>query len=159
MATEFLYDFFRNLYEEESERYGQLEVRARLYITILVFYLGAVGLNAKDMLALTGQSYAARVLVSASGIAFILALSSCLIAIKMRKYEGLSDPNELIDSFGGTLPSDDDFREDRIVDFAVATERNAAQNDRVARALSWAIIFIFGGVALHVTAFLTTLYS
>lgn len=64
----------------------------RAFTLLSSFYLGAVGLNTKDMLTLTGQSYAARVLVTASGIAFILALSSCLIAIKMRKYEGPSYP-------------------------------------------------------------------
>jgi hypothetical protein len=156
-APEFLYDFFRNLYEEESERYGQLEVRARLYITILVLF-GCGRLKHK------GYAHADRAIVRCTRTSYRIRNRLHIGAFvlpychKNAQIRGAILPYGLIDSFGGTLPSEDDFREDRIVDFAVATERNAAQNDRVARALSWAIIFIFGGVGLHVTAFLTTLY-
>jgi hypothetical protein len=42
MATDTQYKVFKEVYDQESERYSNLGTRAGLYLTLITFYLGAV---------------------------------------------------------------------------------------------------------------------
>ena len=55
MATKEQYEFFKSLYDEENSRYSVLENRAKLYVTIIALYLGAIAFKIADVLALSSQ--------------------------------------------------------------------------------------------------------
>ena len=60
------------------------------------------------------------------------------LAARIRVYEAIADPGEIIESFGKAEPKNQDFFDDRIADLAVATKRNAGVNGKVARVLEYA---------------------
>jgi hypothetical protein len=153
MATEKQYQFFKALYDEESKRYEQLESRAKLYITILTFYLAAIAFKLDDVLQFFKLFSIPRLLAVVAGLAFVSALLSCVIAILIRSYETPVNPEALLNSLPSSPPSDEDFFDDRIVDYAVATNHNSDQNDRAANALQIAGWLLVVGVALHVAIF------
>ena len=63
---------------------------------------------------------------------FLLSLSS----IGVSNYEAINDPQDIIAGFGDTPPEDEDFFDDRIIDFTVAYQRNSAVNDTKATKLT-----------------------
>jgi hypothetical protein len=142
MATEAQYQIFKELYDEESKRYSELDGKAKLYITIITFYLGAIAFKFKDVLEFTSPTSYAKWLYSAIALVLVAALLCTVNAMRVRVFEGICDPVKLIKEFGDTPPTDDDFRDDRIADLAVATNRNFAQNNKIASSLSWASGFI-----------------
>jgi len=132
MATDAQYQIFKELYDEESKRYSELNGKANLYITIITFYLGAIAFNFKAVLEFTGSVAPAKWLYSAVALVLVAALLCTVNAMRVRTFEGVCDPEKVIN----------DFPDDSIADLAVATNRNFAQNNRIAGSLSWASVFI-----------------
>jgi len=159
VATAEQYKFFRALYDEEQARYGHLEARARLYITINTVYLSALAFKATDFLGFAKEFKVPTWLFLLAAAVLVLALALSILAIRIREYEGITDPEKVIDSFGEHPPSDEDFFDDRIADFAVAANRNSTQNDTVAAHLFWASIALLIGVLIHFASILVALYK
>lgn len=153
MASEIQYRVFKEVYDEESERYSQLGTRCNLYLTIITFYLGVIFLKIDDILKFVAVFQVSVFLVLVLGILFVAALAFTVLALRIREYEGIFDPEEVIDSFGPKPPSDGEFLDKRIVDLAVATNRNSVQNNRVASLLQWSASLIFVAVLLQVVIF------
>jgi hypothetical protein len=150
MASEFQYKVFREIYEEEAKRYSDLDSRAKLYLTIATFYLGALVFRYSDLKAFNDVlkiPFLAYILIIAP---MLLALLCVIVAVRIRKFEGLFNPEQVLEDLGSTPPKDEDFRDDRIVDLAVATNRNKRQNDRIANYLALASIMIGVAVGSHV---------
>jgi hypothetical protein len=157
MATESQYEFFRLLYQEEDTRYEQLGTRAQVYMGIVTFFLGIIGFKVTDIKQVAVQFSIPEFLLSLCGTTFLVALLLCVVAIRIRAYEGIADPEEIIDNFGDFAPTDADFFDDRIIDLAVATNLNFDQNERTANFLSWASVFLFIAIALFVVDFVFVL--
>ena len=159
MATEIQYEVFKAVYDEEAERYSTLEARARLYFSIISLYLGAIAFKAKDMEEFASSFHIPIWWFLLSGAVLVLSLLATIAAIQIRTYEGICDLKAVIRNFGDTPPTDDDFLDDRIVDLAVATNKNSKQNDRTARFLSAAAILLLVSVALHLVIFIAAVAS
>jgi hypothetical protein len=157
MASEAQYDFFKYLYDEEAKRYVLLDGKAKLYITIVTFYLGAIAFKFKDVLEFTISISYAKWLYSAIALVLVGALLCTVNAVRVRLFEGVADPEEIIRKLGDNPPTDDDFRDDRIADFAVATNKNYAQNNRIAKSLSWASVLILSAGMIQFLLFLIVL--
>ena len=131
MATKEQYEFFRFLYEDEERTYEQLEARSRFYLALVSVFVAALVLKAPE----------ARASATALGVPWWLLLIVTAIltgslvfialAARIRVYEAIADPGEIIESFGKTEPKNQDFFDDRIADLAVATKRNAEVNGRL----------------------------
>jgi hypothetical protein len=138
MATKEQYDFFRFLHEDEERTYQALEARSRFYFAVISLFLASLLFKATE-----AQTSAAVLGLPAwvlSLVASVLAASLVLVvlAARIRTYEGIADPEQIIAAFRKTAPTDTDFFDDRIADLAVATNRNATVNDRVAALLFYA---------------------
>jgi hypothetical protein len=140
MATQSQYEFFRLLYQEETDRYNELEQRARLYFTIISFYLGAIAFKFSDLSGFLRATHVPTAVVIFVAACMIISLTACVLGVQIRTYEGVAEPRDVIDSMGEQPPTDSEFFDARIADFAVATERNSRQNDRVAIYLSLSAI-------------------
>lgn len=149
MASDKQYEVFKSLYDEEAERYTKLATRAQLYLSIITLYVAAFAFKFEDLRKFIDAYGASRYLAVSTAIVLVLALLATLMAIQIRAYEGIADPEDIIKRYADTEPSDADFLDARIADLAVATNRNAEINDRVATwlvASSWLLV---GGVLLH----------
>jgi len=153
MATEIQYKIFKEIYDEEAQRYSSLGTRANLYLTVITFYLGVILLKVDDLLKFLMGLGVSIVWFLCIGIVLVVALLLTVKAVDIRKYEGICDPEKVIYGFGEAPPTDEDFLDERVVDLAVATNRNSAQNDRVARLLKWAARVISVAVLLQVLVF------
>jgi hypothetical protein len=153
LATKTQYDVFRSVYDEESERHSGLEGRAKLYLTIITAYLGAVAFKTTDVLAFISKFNISFYWYLLLGVCLILALLLTVFAMGIRTYEGVFDPEAEIKSFGPKRPSDEEFLDKRIVDLAVATNRNSDVNNRIATCLFYAGLLIFIAVCLQLVVF------
>ena len=130
MATEAQFEFFKYLYEEENAITDDLQAKAKHYITLQTAFIAAVIFKFADIRQfITDPS----VHIPASNIFIIaillsLSLLLCLVVLQVRDFEGVADPEEIIAGFSAQPPVDADFRDDRIADFAVATNHNARIN-------------------------------
>ena len=87
-------------------------------------------------------------------VSFLLSLYSAGV----EDYEGVADPEKVIEKFGDTPPTDEAFLDDRIIDLAVACNRNSSVNDRKAKRLYWAGLSLLSGIAAHAAYFLVILW-
>ena len=153
MATKVQYDVFRAVYDEESERHTVLESRAKLYLTIITAYLGAVAFKTTDVLAFLARFCISFYWYLLLGVCLIVALLLAICAMGIRKYEGVFDPEAEIKSFGRNPPTDEDFLDKRIVDLAVASNRNNKVNNRIAGYLHYSGTMVFLAVCLQLVVF------
>jgi hypothetical protein len=159
MASETQYKFFRALYDEENERNGELEGRAKLYITILTFYIGALAFKVEEVEKFLTQFTIPIALAIAAGLSFVLSLAFCIFSVRVKNYEALANPEELIDSFPSGPISDEEFLDNRIADLAVATNRNSRQNDSAANAVTIAGWLLLFGVVLQALIFVVAAFK
>jgi hypothetical protein len=155
MATSLQYEFFRRLYEEQNERRKILEVRAQFYFSILSLYFGIVVFKFSDLLtpskALSPASLSPTfrtIHVIVAGC-LVIGLTTTLLAIRIRNFEMPNNPRKIIDNMSEWPPSDDDFCDHRIVDYAVATTRNWDRNEECARYLRISGWFLVAAVVIH----------
>jgi len=154
VASEPVYKFFQALYDEESKRFEELESRARLYFSIASLYVGAIAFKFDDVIKFVGRAQVPAAVIVIDGAAFVVAVLFCVLAMQVRKYEGISDPDEILNAFDEEgVPSDDDFYDDRVVDYSVAIAKNSGVNNRVAGWLSVSGFSILLGVAGQVALF------
>jgi hypothetical protein len=154
MATKIQYKFFKSVYKEENERYKQLAARAKFYLTIQTAYLAAIAFKFDDIKTLSNALSVPLVLFIAIGLLLVLGVLFTVLATRIREYEAPTDLRDVIKSFGKTPPIDSAFLDDRLVDLAVATERNSAANDKTAIWLTVTGWVLFAAVALHFFTFL-----
>ena len=136
MITEQQYEFFQRVYEEEERTSEQLESRGKVYLSIIAAFLAALLLKADDAVK------SAKVLgvpwwaVLTEATLFAAALLFVLFALRIRAFEALTDPERIIEDWEEDGPSNEEFFEDRIADYAVAASRNLRVNNRIAATLA-----------------------
>lgn len=157
MATKEQCEFFKSLYDEENSRHGILENRAKLYITIISLYLGAIAFKIPDIAPLSQQLKVHPLVFYLVIIVFLAALIAAIVAIKIRSYAAVCDPIEVILNFESAPQSNEEFFDRRIVEYAVATKVNRQVNNRVATTLQSAVWMLFVGVVVHMGTFVLAL--
>jgi len=150
MATEKKYLFFKGMYDEESARQLLLADRAKLYLSLMTFYSAFVLFAAEK---LRPDTVTLKVIFVATVGSTLSAFLLSLWSIRVSVYEGVVNPQEIVAAFGTSPPDDEDFFAHRIVDFAVACQRNSAVNDRKARQLTYAGFLLLAGIFLHACYF------
>lgn len=151
MATETEYQVFKALYDEESTRYAELESRAKLYLTIITFYLGAIAFKLEDITKFLNEFNVPKWPYVFSGLLLIIALLLTILGTRIMTFEGQFDPEEVYKT-SREKPLKD-FLDDRLVDLAVATNRNSVTNNSIATFLEWASYFLFAAVAIQMLIF------
>jgi hypothetical protein len=159
MATELQYKVFQSAYEEENDRYTQLESRAKFYLTIVTFYLGAVAFKFSDVLVFTKSYRIPAILYIGAGVLLLISLLLTILATRIRAYEAPFDPEKIIRSFTESPPRDAEFLDKRMVDYAVATNRNRKVNNTVGALLSRSSWFLFSALSLQLIVFIIAFYS
>jgi len=154
MASEVQYNLFKTVFDDEITRHSGLESKAKLYLTIITFYLGIVGLKINEVVEFANRFQLSIILLAIMALVLFLALLFTIAAMSIRKYERICDLEEVIKSFGESPPKDNDILDDWLVHLAVATNRNALQNNRVATLLQCASGLIFMAVFLQLGIFL-----
>ena len=151
MATENQLAFFKSLYDEETAREKQLQDYAKHNLSLSTFYSAFIifvveKLRPDSMLSKS---------VFITAVAFMLApFLWSLRAIKISTYEAIAEPRHIINEFGDTPPTDEEFFDDRIADYTVAYERNSKVNDGKAFRLSIAGYCLALGICLHACYFI-----
>ena len=135
MATQTQYDFFKYLYDAEQTRYRELIDRGKLFLSIITIYLGLLAVAADKTIPLSKHSLIIAITYTTSVIFIVGAMVPVVLAVGVFKYERPSDPMRIVENFGREIPIDEEFLDARLVDFAVATERNFSQNEKRANLL------------------------
>jgi len=146
MATEKQYQYFKSIYDEETAREEWLGQLAKTYLSLITLYSAFVFFVAEK---LKPDSTLSKLVFCATVVAMVVSFLFSLWSSKVSEYEALNDPQEIIKKFGDSPPTDEDFFDDRIIDFAVAYQRNSEVNDRKADQLVVAGYAILAGIVLQ----------
>lgn len=158
MATKEQWEIFKYLFESEQERKQKLSNIGKVYVSLSMLYVGALGMKVEFWYKELPKDTLLVVLFLLVLITFLVALCLTVFALGIYKYEYLNDPEELIKKFGNHAPSNEEFFDDRIVDLAVATNRNKNQNDKRSIFLKYSMYTMVGGVLLHIVLLVSVLY-
>jgi hypothetical protein len=163
MATKEQYDFFKDQFIEEEKRYSDLTKRGEIYFSILSLLLTSVIFKTKDIFEIVKsiESLSFKMTLIAifilSIVLFCLAFYFIALGLKIRTFEGVTNVKEYLNSLGDEPPTNEDFFDDRIVDFIAASEKNETINDKRANKLSISLGFILAGF-ICMALFLFTLF-
>ncbi len=147
MSSQSQFEYYKYLFERESSRYQELINRGKLFLSVITLYLGLLAVAADKSIPKL-QAYTLPAITYFIGVALIVtALTLVVLAVGIYQHEKPSDPMKMIDRYSETEPTDSEFFDERIADFAVATERNARINDRRAALLRFASFVLLFGVA------------
>jgi hypothetical protein len=142
------YEFFHGLYEAEERTYEQLENRAKVYLGVITAFVATLLFKANEVAGSARTLGVPWWIVLVEAVILSLALALVLFALRVRGYEAVADGESLLKSFQGDGPTDEEFFEDRMVDYAVASSRNLAENNRTGRVLAWASWLMVSGMVL-----------
>jgi hypothetical protein len=159
MATEKQMAFFKSLYDEEAARHAVLMERAKTYITVITIYIGIVGLKVGDLTALTKDFRVPWALLLCIALAVGAALLLTVMAIRVREFEALVEPEKAAKELDAPNMTDEKFFANRIADYVVATQVNRKVVNDIGFKLRLAVMFLAGGVALHLFTVLVALNS
>jgi hypothetical protein len=146
VATLKQYEFFRSLYDEETDRQKQLHDMAKGYLSLATLYSAFVVFVVKE---LPMQSLVTKGAFFGSIICMISAFLLSLWATKVSDYEAVNEPQDVVDEFGDEPMPDEEFFDNRIADYTVACERNSAVNDKKASWLTVAAYVLVVGILLQ----------
>jgi hypothetical protein len=147
MATLKQYEFFKSLYDEESDRTKQLRDLGKTYLSLATFYSAFVAFVFDK---LKPETIVAKGIFMATIICMMAAFLLSIWGAMVSNFEALSDPNEVIEQFTEDVPmADEEFFDHRIADYTVAYERNSAVNDAKALHLTIAGFAVVLGIFLH----------
>src|ERR1041385_844678 len=124
MATEAQYEFFKFRYMEGVERYQALIARGQIFLSIVTLYIGALSFKLSPSGASTSaltelQKPLLKWMYCSVLISLLISLLLIVLALGIYKYHALIDPVRIIESYGPTPPTDPDFWDARIVNFAL----------------------------------------
>jgi len=135
MATKEQYEYYKFLYDHERSRYLELVNRGKLFLSIITLYMGLLAVGAdKTITGLEGSILLMSVYFISVSL-LVASLVEVVLAIGIYKNEKPSSPRKMILALEENVPTDEEFRDERIIDLAVATDRNSNNNDLRAKRL------------------------
>lgn len=151
MASKEQFEFFKSVYADEESRYRELIDRGKIILSLATLYTGFLAFTVERNSPASSEMFA---LFAAAVILLLTSFLLSILALGVYSYEGPADPEDILQNYGASPPSDADFFDARIVDYAVAANRNAAQNDRRAKFIFFSIAVLLAGLTLHAIYFL-----
>ncbi len=150
MATKEQYDFFKDQYVDEEKRYSDLTKRAEIYFSILSLFLSSIVFKLKEIFDLFEKSNSCNKVVGfvffiLSFVFFGAAFYFITRALKIKTYQAVIDFENYRNNLGETAPTNEDFFDDRLIDYMYATEKNEIVNEERANDLTIALRFILAG--------------
>lgn len=153
MVTQEQFDFFKKVYQKEEDRFKELIGRGKIFISIITIYIGIFTLKVTDLGILEKDNLISKLLFLSSGFSFIISLVFSVLSIGIFNYEGIFDFEEEVRELIKNPRDNSKFYRNRLVDLTVSYERNSIQNDKRARYLWLASVFIFLGIFSHLIMF------
>lgn len=150
MVTTKQFEFFRLLYDEEVDRQKSLSESARHYISLTTFYSAFI-IFVIDKLR--PESCLQKAVFLLTGLSMLGAFLLSLIAIRIRTYEALNNPKDIMDEIQVGGMHDSEFFDRRAADCVVACEENSKINDTRANQIQVAGYCLFLGIGFHAAYF------
>jgi hypothetical protein len=154
MASKNQFDVFKSLYEEDIDRSSTLGDHAKTNLSLATFYSAFIlfGIGSSKPEDILGSS-----IIGLAIIFMFFSFLFSLFATQITRYEAASNPKKILEAFGDKPPLDDDFFDDRIIDFTYAYGVNSRINDRKATQLWLARYFLLTGITFHLSFFVIRL--
>lgn len=165
MATQEQYQFFKDQYNDEENRYLNLTKRGEIYFSILSLIFSASIFKIKDIIeildkiSITWLRITIIVLLIISFLLFSIAFYFVVRSLKIRVYEGVIDFDNYLTTLGKAPPQNVAFFDDRIIDYIAATKKNENVNTSRAEDLEVSLKFIVAGfifLGLHIILLIST---
>jgi hypothetical protein len=157
VATEKQYAFFKSLYDEESERAKILAEHAKNNLGLATLYSAFILFVIEKQTA--DIAWLGKLLFCSAILCMLGAFLLSLMATQIAEYQIPNEPTDIIQTLGADPPTDEEFFDARMVDYALACETNSPINDRKADMLRYARYLLLGGITLHACYFVARIFS
>jgi hypothetical protein len=147
-VTKEQYEFYRSLYDEEEQTSVQLEGRSKVYLGVVSAILAAILFKADDARKTADALHIPWELLLLEALAMTLALLVVLWALRFRDYQAVSDGLELLEKDYDDWPTNEQFYEGRLADYAEASTENRRINMETARLLAVASWLMASGILM-----------
>jgi hypothetical protein len=158
MATKEQCAFFEKLYNEECSREVALNNYSAGLLSLITLYSGVILFasehSEKIKLDVAADKYLFLATISVMTVGFLLVI----FARQVVQYEALIDPDSVIDQFGDTPMSDEQFFDYRIADYQAAINANVPVNDTKANRLTAATYCLGAGILLYASLFILSIW-
>ena len=150
LASKELYEVSLRFYEFEVDRQKALSEKAKLVIGIISLYIGLLVFRGRLNIDVSNLSGGAQVtfVIGLLLLAFSVVLS--ILSLQIRVYESPYNPVEFIQGLGENEQDLGLYFDDRIIDLAVAWEKNTRQNNNAAQYLQGAFICLGAAIVSHI---------
>jgi hypothetical protein len=129
-VTKEQYEFYRSLYDEEERTSVQLEGRSKVYLGVVSGILAAILFKADEARKTADLLHVPWVLLLLEALSMTIALIVVFMALRFRDYQAVSDGLELIERDRDDWPTNEEFYEARIVDYAEASTETEGSIDK-----------------------------
>jgi hypothetical protein len=123
------YDYFKERYSQELERYKELSKKSQIYLSIVSLFSTAIFFNIKDIAPFLSEDKGAGCIFSALIVLTGLSLLIIIRSLQIRMYSRVTDDSDYIEKFDSGEMTDDSFFKERIADFIVSTKNDSKLND------------------------------
>jgi len=144
-------EFFQYIFASESERTKFLRATATSYLTLSAFYSAFVFFVTEK---LRPVQQLPKLLFAGAVVSMIVAFVLSLWVVQLSKFMVPTRPREIIENYGESEPTDEEFFDKRIAELTVAYERNCEVNDRKALVLKLGGYALLVGLVFHALFFL-----
>lgn len=142
--------------ESERARFDSLVTKAQICLATSAAYIGFI-LNVlfpgrrlwSDYFCISTPAFVFGLFLLFTSV--ILSMNS----LRIRRFEALFSPAELIENGEIDPKNAQTFWEDRLIDAIAATEKNRSTNNDVAKSLQKALFLLTGTLVLHIASALT----
>lgn len=142
MATQQQFEYFKFKYKEEDERNEFLIKRSELYMSLPALIFTGLIFELSDIKCYCSGSCLTTILFCSLLVSLVITIVFILLAIRLRDYQQDLDVGEYVEELGNSAPTDEEFFNNRIAMFIVATKNNFAINNAKAANLKKSTYFL-----------------
>ncbi|MCE9553875.1 MAG: hypothetical protein K8T91_10945 [Planctomycetes bacterium] len=121
---------FKELYEEEKQRFRELTERAKSFVWISSLFLGAYVVRMETIVQLARSSVIVFFVILIAWATFFLAVGFALSAIQIRQMSGINFPEPMALELDSHAGDEDKLYISYMGDLAGATKKNGEQNEK-----------------------------
>lgn len=121
---------FKELYEEEKQRFKELTERAKAFVWIASLFLGAYVVRMETIVQFAKSSVIVAFVILIAWATFFLAVGFAISALQIRQMSGINFPNKMAEELDSQGLDEDKFYITYMGDLAGATIKNGEQNEK-----------------------------
>ncbi len=136
------YELFYRFFDTENERYGSLNKRASIYLSVISGLTLFAGLKLDEIFTFISTHPITLALAAMSGLLVLGCILATVLSLRVYPYKDVCDIDTFLVEIEERNYDDEDIYSLLLANLADATKSNRAINDKRARYLEWSVALL-----------------